>query len=238
MNLQKFTNREFGTIRTMERDGEIWFVAKDVCDVLKISNYRDALLRLSKKQKGVATTDTPGGRQKMNFINESGLYKLAFTSRKPEAEKFTEWVTSEVLPSIRKTGSYSTKPTNTLDMFEMAVNAMREQEKEISEVKENQRILEARMNNFDNLTLEDKREKLRNMVNRYAYDNGLDYGSAWRTFRRFYNQAFDTNLKLKIRHYKAEFGLKNLTTPEYFERTNTLEDALRVADKMLNTEMV
>lgn len=87
-------------------DGEPWFVANDVCNILGIVNSRDALSRLEDDEKGVGITDTLGGKQEMNIVNESGLYNLIFQSRKPEAKKFRKWVTSEVLPSIRKTGKY------------------------------------------------------------------------------------------------------------------------------------
>ena len=93
-------------VRTVQRDGEIWFVAKDVCDILKHSNSRRALERLSGDEKGVTEVYTLGGRQMMQAVNESGLYNLIFTSNRPEAQAFRKWVTKEVLPSIRKTGGY------------------------------------------------------------------------------------------------------------------------------------
>lgn len=97
----------FGThaVRTLTRDGEPWFVATDVCDVLTIST--EATRRLDDDEKGLRTVQTPGGQQEMTVINESGLYSLTLTSRKPEAKRFKKWVTSEVLPSIRKTGQYA-----------------------------------------------------------------------------------------------------------------------------------
>ena len=88
--------------------GMPWFVAADVCHCLAIANPRDALTRLDDDEKGVGSTDTPGGRQSMTTVNESGLYSLILGSRKPEARAFKRWVTHEVLPSIRQTGSYST----------------------------------------------------------------------------------------------------------------------------------
>lgn len=105
--LKIFNNNQFGHIRTTVINDEPYFMLKDVCEILDIKNQRDAKSRLS--TKGVGTTDilTSGGLQKATFINESNLYKLAFTSRKKEAEAFTDWVTSEVLPSIRRTGQYS-----------------------------------------------------------------------------------------------------------------------------------
>lgn len=83
-----------------------WFVAGDICAVLGIKNSRDALVRLDEDEKGVAITDTLGGRQEMNIISESGMYALIFRSRLPQAQRFRKWVTSEVLPSIRRAGLY------------------------------------------------------------------------------------------------------------------------------------
>lgn len=108
MNEMKiFESNEFGKVRTAVKDGEIWFCLVDVCRILGIENSRNTKERLS--EKGVSTMDTltNGGKQKLIYINEPNLYKAIFQSRKPEAEKFADWVTSEVLPSIRKTGSYS-----------------------------------------------------------------------------------------------------------------------------------
>lgn len=106
-NLQIF-DYQSSPIRMIDRDGELWWVLADVCRVLDIKNSRDAANRLDDDEKGVALTDTPGGSQSMTTINESGLYKVIFRSEKPEAKKFTRWVTHEVLPAIRRTGTYST----------------------------------------------------------------------------------------------------------------------------------
>lgn len=103
-----YTDKE---IRTVMIDGEAWFVAKDVCDMLEIGNSRDALNRLPDSMKAMSVLPTQFGDKEMNIINEAGVYKLAFSSRKPEAESFTEFVAGTILPSIRKTGSYSAKGT-------------------------------------------------------------------------------------------------------------------------------
>lgn len=94
-------------VRTIEIDGENWLVAKDVCNILGLSDVSMATRNLDDDEKGTSKVCTPGGVQEMTVINESGLYKLTFRSNKPEAKKFTKWVTSEVLPTLRKTGSYS-----------------------------------------------------------------------------------------------------------------------------------
>ncbi|ELS01148.1 prophage antirepressor [Xenococcus sp. PCC 7305] len=84
----------------------LW-VGKDICDILSLSKYRDALARLDSDERELVLLDTPGGKQSVTCINESGMYSLIFDSRKPQAKRLKKWVTSEVLPSIRKTGSYA-----------------------------------------------------------------------------------------------------------------------------------
>lgn len=111
MELQIFTNEQFGQVRMTEVNGEPFFNLNDCCHILELSNPRKTIERLN--PKGVTTSDilTNGGTQQANFINEANFYKLVFQSRKPEAEKFADWVTSEVLPTIRKHGAYMTEQT-------------------------------------------------------------------------------------------------------------------------------
>lgn len=104
--LKIFEKEEFGPVRVVMKDGEPWFVAKDVCDCLELGNPRTSIALLDDDEKGVHTVDTPGGSQEMSVISEAGLYSLILRSRKPEAKEFKRWVTHEVLPSIRKTGQY------------------------------------------------------------------------------------------------------------------------------------
>lgn len=107
-SLQVFKNPEFGSIRTVEIGGEPWLVGKDVAVALGYNNPRDALKKhVDAEDKGVSQFTTPSGNQRMTIINESGLYSLILSSKLPGAKKFKRWVTAEVLPSIRKTGSYS-----------------------------------------------------------------------------------------------------------------------------------
>ena len=111
-NIKIFENSEFGSVRTVMVDNEPWLVGKDVAIALGYSNPRDALTRhIDEEDKGVAKCDTLGGTQEMTVINESGLYSLVLSSKLPSAKKFRHWVTSEVLPSIRKTGGYQLPQT-------------------------------------------------------------------------------------------------------------------------------
>lgn len=109
-----FEHEKFGNVRAVEIDGEPWFVGKDVAEALSFKNTRDALSRLvdaeDKMPSGIPTPpfyDALGREQHPVFINESGIYSLIFGSKLPKAKEFKHWVTSEVLPSIRRTGSYS-----------------------------------------------------------------------------------------------------------------------------------
>ncbi len=94
------------SVRVLNVDGDPWFVLADVCKVLDIANVGNASARLDDDEKGVRNVDTLGGTQQVTIINESGLYSLILTSRKEAAKRFKKWVTAEVLPAIRKTGSY------------------------------------------------------------------------------------------------------------------------------------
>lgn len=110
-DIQIFKNEQFGQIRVVERDGEPWFVAVDICGALDIANSRDALTRIDEDEKGVALTDTLGGAQEVAVVNEPGLYSLVLGSRKSEARAFKRWITHDVIPAIRKTGMYATPAT-------------------------------------------------------------------------------------------------------------------------------
>lgn len=126
--LQVFKNSDFGEIRVQSQNNETWFCLSDLCRILEISNPADVKKRLS--QKGIDSIDTltSGGNQSLIYVNESNLYKVIFQSRKPEAEKFTEWVTSEVLPSIRKHGLYATEELlNDPDLAIRAFTALKEE---------------------------------------------------------------------------------------------------------------
>lgn len=131
-DLQIFNNKEFGNVRAVIVDGLPWFVGKDVCEAFGYTNYRRSLLSIDECDKGVSQIDTPGGRQNMVVINESGLYSLLFQMQPQKARgvsqndtlinerieklhRFKHWVTSEVLPSIRKNGGYIAGQENMTD---------------------------------------------------------------------------------------------------------------------------
>lgn len=111
MDLQIFKNNTFGNVRVLEKNGEPWFVAKDVCDCLEIKNTTDALKRLDDDERARLNLGRQG---EANVVNEYGLYSLVLSSRKPEAKEFKRWITHEVIPSIRKYGSFNMAIPRTL----------------------------------------------------------------------------------------------------------------------------
>lgn len=120
-------SQEKAPIRVQLINSEPWFVAKDVCEVLGIANHKDAASRLDEdERRGVGITDPIGRPQTVTAVSESGLYSLIFQSRKAEAKKFRKWVTSEVLPSIRKKGYYGIKKqaTDYIDVRDVPYRVM------------------------------------------------------------------------------------------------------------------
>lgn len=109
-NVQVFNSDVFGVVRVVVREGEPWFVGKDVAEKLGYSNTRKAIAdHVETEDKGVTKCDTLGGAQRLTIINESGVYSLIMSSKLPQAREFKHWVTAEVLPTIRKEGMYMTE---------------------------------------------------------------------------------------------------------------------------------
>lgn len=132
--LKTFTNEKFGSVRTVERDNGIWFVGKDVAEALGYSNTRDALAThvLEEDKNTVVISDGKRGNPNQIIINESGLYALIFGSKLDTAKEFKHWVTSEVLPSIRKTGGYL-QGQNEMSDSELMAKALMVAQRQIDE---------------------------------------------------------------------------------------------------------
>lgn len=139
--LKIFDNKEFGQIRTIEIDGEPWFVGKDIAEALGYGNPRQAIsTNVDEEDKGVHSMDTPSGKQNMTVINESGLYSLILGSKLPNAKKFKHWVTKEVLPSIRKTGGYHLPQT-----YSEALRELADKEEENERLKQEMLLLDEKV---------------------------------------------------------------------------------------------
>ena len=143
-DLQIFNNPEFGAIRTIEKDGEPWFVGKDVAAALGYKEpTKAAREKVDDDDKGVSKIDTPSGIQEMTIINESGLYSLVLSSKLPTAKKFKRWVTNEVIPSIRKHGAYMTPET--LEKVLLSPDTLMQLAQNLKDEQEKRKALEAQI---------------------------------------------------------------------------------------------
>jgi len=170
-------------VRTVIRDGEPWFVLKDVCEALCINNNRMVAERLD--EDDVSNTDTIhdnlGRKQNMRIISESGLYNVILLSRKPEAKRFKKWITSEVLPEIRKTGSYLRTPRT----YIQALEALLESEKEKERLKQEKNELQ--------IELDESKEYF--TVKRVAKINRISWKSLnWRKLKNV-SQAMEREIR-------------------------------------------
>ena len=137
-NLQIFRSEEFGEVRTIEENGQLWFVAADICKALDVQNATQALYRLDEDERSMFNI----GRQGLtNIVNEYGLYNLVLASRKPEAKKFKRWVTHDILPSIRQNGGYIANQENltpeqiVANALIVAQNIIQQKDKQLAELK-------------------------------------------------------------------------------------------------------
>lgn len=140
MNELQVFSFESNSVRALERDGQAWFVAKDAAKTLGYKNPRDAISKhVDEEDKEVAKCDTLGGKQDIAIINESGLYCLVLSSKLPSAKKFKRWVTSEVLPALRKTGQYQVKELSGQELMAKALieaqSVLAAKDKQIEEMK-------------------------------------------------------------------------------------------------------
>ena len=154
---QIFSKENLGSVRTILADNEVWVCAKDVCDILEIKNVTQAVQRLDEDERSMFNIGRQGNT---NFINESGLYALIVRSDKKEAKPFRKWITSEVIPAIRKTGSYS-KPMSVQDVL---IATLEEQKKMVHRIE----IVENKVDNEIRIDQSEQR-KLQKAINIRVY---------------------------------------------------------------------
>ena len=208
-------------VRIVERDGEPWFVARDVCNVLEIKNVSDTANKLlDEDEKGVDTIYTPSGKQEMTIVSEAGLYTLILRSRKPEAKAFKRWVTHDVLPSIRKTGAYVV-PNRAMEAMGKILLAVQEQYKHLIE---------------DNSMLRQKIEYLFQFAPKTRYGAKAPNGKRRTTIRRGANVA--GNGRLIERRNPDEVGYQMDLFGEYLPQA-IFADAVNIINincpKLLET---
>ncbi len=225
-----FQNEEFGEIRTLERAGEPWFCLADICRPLGIKAY-DCRKRL--KEEGIDTIHTPttGGIQAMLFVNEANLYRAIFQSRKPEAERFTDWVTEEVLPSIRRTGSYTAKPAMTpVQLLANQAQLLVEQERRIAIVEDKlDRAMVAMAGPQGDRWLEDMKEA----IAQYCKLTGLTQTSGRGRLYAELDREAKCNTDARLKHLRERKKKAGTTRREYMAMTKldaiAIDGRLRVA---------
>jgi prophage antirepressor-like protein len=200
--LQVFKNSEFGEVRVQTKSDETWFCLSDLCRILEISNPSDVRKRLN--QKGIDSIDTltNGGNQSLVYVNESNLYKVIFQSRKPEAEKFTDWVTSEVLPSIRKHGMYA--KDELLDNPDLMIEVITQLKKEREEKKLLQ--TENKLLSQETLTWTD-RKVIEAIVKKVG--SKIGYEAAWKEFKKEVLYSHGIALNSRITNWRNVTGKKS-----------------------------
>lgn len=241
---------EFGELRTVEIDGEPWFVGKDVATALGYTNSRDAIAtHVFADDKGVESIDTLGGRQKMTIINESGLYALVFGSRLKIAKDFKHWVTSEVLPSIRKNGAYIRNQENMTPAeivargLIAAQKIIEEREKEIvhlnnrcgrltQTIAEKQDVINAISRNVPAPT---KRMMLNRVMKRRSPELAQ---SRWSYLYARFDEIYHKNVKIRMKNYNAEPGHRKCSSILDFIDTvlNMLDELYDLAVKLFESD--
>ena len=211
-DLSVFNSSEFGEVRVVEKDNDPWFVVKDVCDCLGLGNTTDASRRVEEEDKSTFSI-TKGGMPHV-IVNESGLYTLILLSRKPEAKRFKKWVTSEVLPSIRKHGAYMTEDTleRTLQdpdyMIGLITNLKMERER--NRVLETKIVEDTPKVNWANALLTSHKSILVGEMAKILKQNGIEIGQ-----NRFFEWLRENGYLIKRRgadynmptQYSMELGL-------------------------------
>ena len=180
--LQIFSNPEFGDIRTVELDGEPWFVGRDVATALGYVEPTKAVReRVDSEDRGVSKIDTPSGAQEMTIINESGLYSLVLSSKLPGAKKFKRWVTSEVLPALRKHGSYQGRPKSSAEMFYAQAQINMEVEQRMTELEQANRDVTRKFSetvalfSLPAVSKDDWQAEMNRAINRLCEGYGLNH---------------------------------------------------------------
>lgn len=211
-----FENEEFGSVRTVEVDGEIWFVGKDVAEALGYVKSRNAISKHidSNDKKDAPIQGALGGTQKLTIINESGLYSLILSSKLPKAKKFKHWVTSEILPSIRQHGAYMTPET-----IQQAITSPDFLIKLAMELKSKQQKIDTLTTELENsaatidglvfnVSTWDKRSVLNALVRKFAGRTASkSIANAWSTL--FFNVKMKYHIDVFIRKGKDKGKNKN-----------------------------
>lgn len=253
---QLFNNPEFGDLRCIEKDGEPWFVGKDVAAALGYGDTTQAIRKhVDPEDKGGVEMTTPGGKQKVIIINESGLYSLIFGSKLEKAKRFKHWVTSEVLPALRKTGSYTISQdqngqSKPMSREYLLATAFLESQKVIEENTREIARLSVKCNNLNDQVSQDQEvidamtkditpAEKRAVLNRLmTYKHGAVAGSRWSILYREFEEKYHFNLDIRMRNYnKNPDNKKCKSKVDYVDRVlGMLDELYALAVKLFRSD--
>ncbi|MBO1087056.1 phage antirepressor KilAC domain-containing protein [Enterococcus mundtii] len=225
MNTQQIFNFEQNEVRTILVNDEPYFVGKDVAEVLGYRNTQKAILNhVDKEDKGVTKWDTLGGKQNMTIINESGLYSLILKSKLPNARKFKRWVTSEVLPTIRKTGSYTNVPQSFAQALRLAADLEEKNqllEQQIAEYEPKISYLDTILSSTDTVATSQiaadygmSAIALNKLLNHFGVQHKV--GGQWILYRKHMNQSYTKSHTSEIS--KADGSLKVVMNTKWTQK--------------------
>lgn len=256
--LQTFSNSEFGDVRVITKDGEPWFVGKDVAEALGYKNTRQAIsTNIMDDDRGVHSVDTPSSTQQMTIINESGLYSLILSSKLPSAKKFKHWVTSEVLPSIRKTGGYvdenrsdlfldtylpfaddttRTLFKSTLDVINSQNEMIRQKNQEILEKTEQ---IDYQTNVIHGLTKDIPTADMRHILNRILRNNHGKFERRWMVLYREFDNIYKFDTRARYENYMISGKKPKVKNRlDYIDKVlNMLPQLFDVATKLFESDV-
>lgn len=247
-SLQVFNNKEFGQVRVIVKKDEPWFVGKDLAECLGYSNTRDAIRR-HVDQEDRSDVVIHDGRQnrKMVAVNESGLYCLILSSELPTAKKFKKWVTSEILPTIRKTGGYVANDGLFVDtylpfadeatkaMFLATLETVREQNELI---RQQQRQIQHKedviIGLVDDIELAEKRQ----VINRVVRYKGANFQERWRELYRQFEMKYHVNLDRRLESYNATHSPKLKNKLDYIDKVmGKIPELYEIACKLYENDV-
>lgn len=247
-DLKVFSNNEFGEIRAIIINEEPYFVGKDICVSLGYKNTTVALQdNVEEDDKVVTKVSTLGGQQNTVVINESGLYSLVFGSRLPNAKKFKKWVTSEVLPTIRKTGGYVNNDdvfietylpfadSQTRILFKTTLETVRKQndiiQKQKEEIEHKEDVI---IGLVDEITISEKRQ----ILNRVMRHNHANYQLRWQMLYREFDNKYHINSQARMNTYNETHKPKCKNRLDYIDNVmNKIPELYELAAKLFENDV-
>jgi prophage antirepressor-like protein len=244
-SLEKVTSKQFGNlicdIYVNDRN-DLFMTAEQIGQALEYAYPRESINKLFERNKErlssmsveVRLTSSDGKEYETRIFNEKGIYEIARKSSQAKADVFYDWV-YEVIEEVRRGGSYQNKPKSQAELSLIMAQSLVQQEQRMKDLERQIFIANERINNIDKVDLAgDEQQQFNKLIRAYARKTGRTFQQAYRDFKGAFNIAFHTNTTAIHENYMMKN--KKCTLPEFLVATNRIEDAIRIADKMLNEQ--